>query len=89
MGIFTAALGCYLSYFAALTLFHKTGKSPINDTLTGRLGQVIVDGEQGQLQPAGNPNFIENIGQMMLYRVLTERKFPGNFLIAQTGDDGS
>src|SRR5581483_6938302 len=56
--------------------------------LAWRLCQPIVDREQRQLQPAGDPYFVEDIGQMMLDRVLAQREAAGDFLVAQAGYDG-
>src|SRR5271165_6377745 len=56
--------------------------------LAWRLRQAIVDGKQCQLKPAGDPDLVENVGQVMFDRVFTERETACDFFVAQPGDDG-
>ena len=52
-----------------------------------RLRQAVVDGEEGKFQAAVHPNFVEDVGEVVLHRVFTEGKAAGNFFVAEPGDD--
>src|SRR6266568_7213094 len=53
------------------------------------LYELVIYGEQGQFQAAGYAHLIEDIGQVMLDGVFAESEFLGDFLVAESGNDGS
>jgi hypothetical protein len=40
-----------------------------------------VNGKQGKFQAVINSQFVEDVGHVVLDRVLADQKLPGNFLV--------
>src|SRR6266545_1969776 len=49
--------------------------------------EVVVDREQGQLETVEHAGLVEDVGKMVLYGLLADRKLPGDLAVAVSGHD--